>query len=87
MEACIYELFYNNRHIKRNWTRTQDQATFPSAQLFGMAKDAGMLTTPEETAQQIIAFLFTEHFEHGAIVDIYDYSKLQQHVDTQNKNN
>lgn len=66
--------------------RTQDQAAFPSAQLFGKAKDAGMLTTPEETAQQIIAFLFTEHFEHGAIVDIYDYSKLQQHVDTPNKN-
>lgn len=57
--------------------RNQDQSTFPSAGLFGMVKDAGMLTTPVETAQQIIEFLFKIDFEHGAVVDIYDYSKVQ----------
>jgi len=52
--------------------RSQDKSTFPSAELFEMAKDQGMLTAPEETAQQIIAFLFKADFEHGAVVDIYD---------------
>ncbi|GKU78890.1 (S)-benzoin forming benzil reductase [Paenibacillus sp. L3-i20] len=58
--------------------RSQDQSTFPSAELFGMAKDTGMLTTPEETAHLIIDFLFKIEFEHGSVVDIFDYSKLVQ---------
>ncbi len=62
--------------------RNQDKAKFPSAELFGMVKDAGMLSTPEKTAKQIIEFLFKKDFEHGAVVDIYDYSKVQQHFDT-----
>ncbi|WP_028560483.1 (S)-benzoin forming benzil reductase [Paenibacillus pinihumi] len=58
--------------------RSQDPSLFPSAGLFEQVKDAGMLTTPEETAQQIIACLFKSDFEHGAVVDLYDYSKVQQ---------
>ncbi|UVI29191.1 (S)-benzoin forming benzil reductase [Paenibacillus spongiae] len=55
--------------------RNQDKTTFPSAEIFGMVKDKGMLTTPEETAQHIIEYLFKQDFEHGAVVDLYDYSK------------
>ncbi|WP_339290849.1 (S)-benzoin forming benzil reductase [Paenibacillus sp. FSL E2-0201] len=60
--------------------RSQDKSTFPSAEIFEVVKETGMLTTAQETAQQIIEFLFKPNFEHGAIVDIYDYSKLQQHL-------
>lgn len=65
--------------------RNQDKATFPSAELFGMVKDAGMLSSPEETAQQIIEFLLKKDFEHGAVVDIYDYSKVQHYFDASNE--
>ncbi|MDU0206344.1 SDR family NAD(P)-dependent oxidoreductase [Paenibacillus sp. MAH-36] len=61
--------------------RNQDKSTFPSANLFQNVKDAGMLSTPEETAKQIIEFLFKTDFEHGTVVDIYDYSKVQQTYD------
>ncbi|WP_054024793.1 (S)-benzoin forming benzil reductase [Bacillus sp. FJAT-28004] len=57
--------------------RNRDKEAFPSAEIFGMVKNAGLLTSPEETAKQIIGFLFKKEFEHGAVVDIYDYSKLQ----------
>jgi benzil reductase ((S)-benzoin forming) len=60
--------------------RSQDKSKFPSAEIFEVVKDTGMLTTAQETAQQIIEFLFKPNFEHGAVVDIYDYSKLQQHL-------
>ncbi|MWC29743.1 (S)-benzoin forming benzil reductase [Paenibacillus sp. MMS18-CY102] len=56
--------------------RTQDKAAFPSAEVFESVNKAGMLATPEDTARQIIAFLFKKDFEHGAVVDIYDYSKM-----------
>ncbi|MFD0713344.1 SDR family NAD(P)-dependent oxidoreductase [Paenibacillus sp. GCM10027626] len=50
--------------------REQDKAAFPSADIFGMAKAAGMLAAPADTAQRIIEFLFKENFEHGAVVDL-----------------
>ncbi|MCQ6563283.1 hypothetical protein [Paenibacillus mendelii] len=56
--------------------RNQDKTAFPSAEMFSWVKEKGMLTTPEETAKQIIDYLFKEDFEHGAVVDLYDYSKL-----------
>ncbi|GAA3413464.1 SDR family NAD(P)-dependent oxidoreductase [Paenibacillus hodogayensis] len=56
--------------------RSKDATVFPSAELFGMLKDGGVLSTPEETAVQIIDFLFKEDLEHGSIVDIFDYSRL-----------
>lgn len=56
--------------------RSQDKSVFPSANLFQTVKAAGMLSTPEITAKQIIEFLFKSDFEHGAVVDIYDYSKV-----------
>ncbi|EFM08452.1 short-chain dehydrogenase/reductase SDR [Paenibacillus curdlanolyticus YK9] len=58
--------------------RTQDKAVFPSADVFDSVKESGMLTTPEDTARQIITFLFKKDFEHGEVVDIYDYSKLTE---------
>jgi benzil reductase ((S)-benzoin forming) len=56
--------------------RNQNKTSFPSAEMFNMIKRKGMLTTPEETAARIIEYLFKDSFEHGAIVDIYDYSKV-----------
>lgn len=61
--------------------RNLDKETFPSVELFEMVKERGMLTSPGETAQKIIEFLFKKDFEHGEVVDIYDYSKVQQHFD------
>ncbi|MFE4712739.1 (S)-benzoin forming benzil reductase [Paenibacillus sp. NPDC056722] len=56
--------------------RSQSKASFPSAEIFSMVKERGMLTTPEETAAQIIDYLFKEDIENGEIIDIYDYSKI-----------
>jgi benzil reductase ((S)-benzoin forming) len=56
--------------------RNQNKTSFPSAEIFNMVKSNGLLTTPEETAAQIIEYLFKENIEHGEIVDIYDYSKV-----------
>jgi benzil reductase ((S)-benzoin forming) len=56
--------------------RNQNKTSFPSAEIFNMVKSKGLLTTPEETAAQIIEYLFKENIEHGEIVDIYDYSKV-----------
>jgi benzil reductase ((S)-benzoin forming) len=58
--------------------RSMDKAMLPTVELFKQVLESGMLTTPEETAKQIIAFLFKEDLEHGEIVDLYDYSKLHQ---------
>lgn len=58
--------------------RSMDRTMLPTVELFKQVMDSGMLTTPEETAKQIITFLFKEDIEHGEIVDIYDYSKLHQ---------
>ncbi|NIK21758.1 (S)-benzoin forming benzil reductase [Paenibacillus lupini] len=55
--------------------RSMDRAMLPTVELFKQVMESGMLTTPEETAKQIIAFLFKEDIEHGEVVDIYDYSK------------
>ncbi|MFF2019533.1 (S)-benzoin forming benzil reductase [Paenibacillus sp. NPDC058177] len=56
--------------------RSQSKASFPLAEIFSMVKERGMLTTPEETATQIIDYLFKEDIENGEIIDIYDYSKI-----------
>ncbi|WP_052350380.1 (S)-benzoin forming benzil reductase [Paenibacillus gorillae] len=61
--------------------RNQDKATFPSADIFEMVKENGMLTSPEETAKQIIDCLFKKDFKNGEVVDIYDYSKVQKHFE------
>jgi len=57
--------------------RMQDKVTFPAAELFEEAKNKGMLTTAEDTARQVVEYLLNDEFEHGAIADLYDYSKVQ----------
>ncbi|WP_248928679.1 SDR family NAD(P)-dependent oxidoreductase [Paenibacillus hamazuiensis] len=49
--------------------RSADAGAFPSAGLFAMVKDRGLLATPEAVAEKIAGLLLGDRFEQGAVVE------------------